>query len=550
MASDIGSDAPGAQVPAAAVASVEPAASSSSRRATVALGTAYKLIVLGLLICLSVLLICRPLEIFDDLWGHAAIGSWVWEHKAIPDETLFLWSDSIPWVYHHWLSELILYALAALDNEQRLTMTFTVLVGLVPFAVMAWAWTARDWAWVAVPAVFIMDAMATRIKPRPDLFTSVGIAVLLLMIGRFQGRLSWRWIAGFAALFSVWANLHGAVVVGVLLLGATVVCDALQDRWNPRVRALAVLTLVALAAVHVNPYGFGYWRAFTSINGYMFARILEWKPVWEEPLLAREALVGAAVSGAIALSAWGLSPDRRLSQLAWMFLSVGLFLKARRNISVFIVVNGMVTALNARAIEPKRLWDLATRWGRRSDRGQPPCLGLARLGIVCVLAAQVAFFVVRPSQSLPLSLPVLRLERGSVAFLQAHGLNGRVFNDLDSSGYFHWRFQDDLPLFIDGMNAYPDQLMHDYFTILRGDRSSRITIDRYRIDAILLTVNQITSKVLLAKNLDRDPHWARVYADSDAVIWVRRATYPQLIEAVEPVNDVSFATLESFGDFP
>ncbi len=510
---------------------------------------AYRLTALILVVAYSVLLIWRPLEPFDDVWEHLAVGWWIWDHKAIPDETLFLWSESIPWVYHHWLTELTLYAMAAPGYEQFTIMTATVALGLVPFAVIAFASTARDLSWVAVPAVFIMEVMVMRIRPRPDLFTSIAIAVLLLMLSRFQGRLSWRWIAAVAARFVLWANCHGAVVIGLLLFGITILADAIQDRWNRRMRSAAVLLLVAVVAVHLNPYGVGYWRALTAVNSYTFSRALEWMPIWAWPPAPPQALIAIAVSGILALGAWALSPDRRLAQLGWMLLAAALFLKARRNVSVFIIVNGMVTALNARAIETQRLWRLVTRWRGPRTHDQPPLRGVVRLALISFLAVKLLALVVRPGEWTPASTLVAHLHEGSVAFLQAHPCAGRVLTDMDSAGYFHWCLKGDLPLFIDGMNAYSDQLQRDYFTILRGDRSSRLMLDSYKIDVIVLTANLITSKIALANNLDRDDNWARVYAGNDGVIWVRRREFPTLVAEVGKVNQVSFATLESLGEF-
>src|SRR5580692_11329367 len=103
--------------------------------------TIYKWLVLCLLFGFAVLLIWRPLEAEDDIWAHAAIGSWIWDHMAVPHETLFLWHPPIPWVYHPWLTQLLFYGLASLPNEQVTIMTFTVVVGLIPLVIVAWVWT-------------------------------------------------------------------------------------------------------------------------------------------------------------------------------------------------------------------------------------------------------------------------------------------------------------------------------------------------------------------------------------------------------------------------
>jgi hypothetical protein len=507
-----------------------------------ALARVYRTAVAALLCAYGVLLCWRPLQPSDDVWAHAAVGSWIWDHAALPPDTLFLWPSSIPWVYHSWLSALTFYGLASLPFDQTAILAFTCLVGLAPLVLVLWTWQGRDSTWVAVPGVWMLNGLVYRIQPRPDLFTSLALTALLLLLSRFPGRARWTWLVGFLALFAVWANFHGAVIIGLLLLGITIVCDAVQDRDWRRTRAQGLLLLAALVGTHLNPYGFGYWRSLAPLNSYTFSVILEWRPVWEEPPLPWDALVGAAVAGALAGAAWALSPKRRLAQLAWLLIAAALFVTARRNVSVFILVSAVVAALNAQALESQLLWGLLPRRGSGGEPRPVPLRRLLRLGILCYLVAEISVFVVTALEP----APVIGLPDGCVAFVRGHRVRGRVLNDLDNSAYFHWRFRNDLPLFIDGLNAYPDQLMRDYMTIVRGDRAAKDVIDGYDINIILLTVNRHGSLARLAYNLDRSPEWARVYVGGDAVIWVRRRDFAPLIEAVGPVNAVPFGTLETW----
>jgi hypothetical protein len=138
----------------------------------------------------------------------------------------------------------------------------------------------------------------------------------------------------------------------------------------------------------------------------------------------------------------------------------------------------------------------------------------------------------------------MRLEEGAVRFVREHQVQGRLFNDMDNGCYFHFRFKEDLPLFIDNLNAYTDDLMRNYFDILRGNRRSHQLLDGYGVNVVLLVVGRLQTSVLATK-LDADPEWARVYADADAVIWVRRAEFAELIAEVGPVRTIPFASLEA-----
>ena len=507
----------------------------------------YRTALLAFLLGYAILLAWHPRQAHEDVWAHAAVGAWIWKHQAVPHETLFLWSASIPWVYHHWLSELTFYGLASTPSPQFAITGFTAILGLAPFVLMAWVWTGRNWLWIAIPAIWILKGMNGRMNPRPELFTALGIAVLLILLSRFPGRLSWKWVAGFFALFAVWANFHGGVILGLPILGATVLAEAVQTRDRQRVTALVVL--VALAAIHLTPYGFDYWRAFLPLDSDTFSFILEWQPLWKAaPNLPAEMLIGAGVSGAIAWSVWALSPERRLSQFAWMLVAAFLFIHAVRNISVFIVVNGVVTALNAKAVDLERIRNSLACMRRMSNSTLLPAIVLLHVGFLSIVTLQAAKILMSPDQPLRQDqfTPLQRLHDGSIAFLQQHPLHGRVFCDLENSSYFHWWFRDDLPLFIDCMNAYPDQITYDYLTIIRGGRPAMTAIEEYHIDIVILTVHRIRSVAKLANNLDRSAEWSRVYASGDAVIWVKRKDFGPLIASLGSVRTTPFASLESF----
>ena len=212
-------------------------------------------------------------------------------------------------------------------------------------------------------------------------------------------------------------------------------------------------------------------------------------------------------------------------------------------------MSAVVVAVNARAVEGQRLWDRLAALLRVADPEPiPPVLAWTFRGVIlCFMILEVSALAFFPRER---AAPELDLGNGAVAFLHRHPLQGRVFTDMENSAYFHGQFRGDLPLFIDGMNAYPDQLMRDYVTIIGGGRGAHVLIDSYDINVVILTVHRLGSLITLANNLDRDREWARVYADSDAVIWVRRRDFAPYVEQVGPVKPVSFATLEMWRTAP
>ena len=110
-----------------------------------------------LLLVIGTLLVWRPLDANQDFWAHAAIGRWIWRTGHVPNQTLFLWTASEPWVYHSWLSQLTFYGLTNLGGPgvfPWFVLIFTTILALLPFALACWIWRwgGRGSSWMIVPA--------------------------------------------------------------------------------------------------------------------------------------------------------------------------------------------------------------------------------------------------------------------------------------------------------------------------------------------------------------------------------------------------------------
>ena len=216
--------------------------------------------------CLIVMLLAyawHPLSGGDDVWAHASIGSWIWQRQQVPRESLFLWgAPPIPWVWHSWLSQLSFYglmrfgALFQKDGGPYAIATFTVAVIALCY-VLLWKNWRRHAPLGSVCAMMFFAAIfagVLRYRPRPELFTALFLVLLMLWLDAWwrdhsaratspkdatprvakTSRASTRGVIGrvllLGAMFALWANFHGAVLLGLVLLFATALCDLWQSR--------------------------------------------------------------------------------------------------------------------------------------------------------------------------------------------------------------------------------------------------------------------------------------------------------------------------------
>ncbi len=164
---------------------------------------------LPLLLLLCIGYAFRPMGPGYDFWAHAAVGRWVWNHKAFPEYSLFLWSvDRFPWVAHSWLSQLFFYGLiqagggwtpqghTSVGTGPIVVMAFTTIIACCVWALLWRLWSRNSWSFYKrgkngsveyVPIAFLTPVIfamaiwvsAPRYLPRQEMLTALFMTVLL-----------------------------------------------------------------------------------------------------------------------------------------------------------------------------------------------------------------------------------------------------------------------------------------------------------------------------------------------------------------------------------
>jgi hypothetical protein len=306
----------------------------------------------------------------------------------VPRQTLFLWSASSDWVAHSWLSELFFYFLMQTgESLQRgwgayVVVIFTALIITTTFLLLWRLWMRHGQLNILAPVLFALAiwCSAPRFQPRQEIFSALFIVLLLAYLiawseerpGEWQSHSRSRDIPDSLAfalvpLFLLWVNLHALVLVGLAILAVTVICDALQDRFDARVRLLAVVAVLCAVATCINPYGVNYWSAADQLRpGNMAAFIEEWQsPLYSDALIPAmwSYVVFEFLLVAAAFGAWKANPQRRWSQLAWLLLLSVLFSSAAASLWILAIVALRCWQQNARYIDTQAMWN----WWRKND---------------------------------------------------------------------------------------------------------------------------------------------------------------------------------------
>ena len=160
----------------------------------------------------------------NDTWWQLRAGMEIWRTRSVDLHDHF--SHTVfggYWPNHEWLSQLIFYAVHRVGGMPLLTATCAAAI------VAAWAIVWRLSTGVVMRRVIVGGLAVLGSSQgwtlRPQVFTLLLCAATAYLLVRRREVL-------LPPLFLLWANLHGGVVLGFVILAGALVDRTLNDREN------------------------------------------------------------------------------------------------------------------------------------------------------------------------------------------------------------------------------------------------------------------------------------------------------------------------------
>jgi hypothetical protein len=458
-------------------------------------GLSFRHLVVGLLFGAIALTACLMPAQSDTYW-HLRAGQDLWQTHAVTlVERYSHTAAGRFWPNHEWLWQAASYAVHRAGGFPLLVAAGAALVTLayaLAYRLMAGPPMTRF-----VLMVLGVPLGASVWALRPQIASLALLATLLTLIVR--GPLYW-----IPPLFVLWANVHGAVAMGGLVLAALAGVAIVRARGGDaddrrRARTLALLVPVCALATAATPLGFRLW----SFIGESMARsrrigIDEWQPAYPtKPMeiffwVLALAFVALLVRRRRALrtAAWG---DQALIAAAVVMLPLAI--RAGRNIAPFLLV--AIPAASRLFIE-----------GR--ERASPPATDKPRLNLAIAIAcAAVGLVAVASAWSDP--LPRLGWRPiGGAAIAAVRACKGPLYNRYNEGGYLIW-LAPDRPVFLDSrQDPYPAELVEEALRVEeRGDYAA--TFARFGVRCAFLPDDSPTRARLVRDGWETrfsDEKWA------------------------------------------
>lgn len=452
-----------------------------------------------------------------DFWWHLKVGQYIAEHHVVPSRDFMSYTFyGRPWTDHEWLAELMLYGLYRLGGLWAQIVVYAAVIcaafGLVYLRMLRLG-TNRVLALFVLTAAFFASTASWGV--RIQMLSLFFIALFMFLLDGFHRTRDRRYLVALPFLMLIWTNLHGEFVLGIVLIGITLVGEILnrvtrQDGalGQDGLKALAVALVAAFAVTIVNPNGIRqllYPLQFILPNAYTDQIQESASPNFHMPvIMVFEVLVLLLVAAVFVRR-----PKMNWTQLLLIVAFTHLAFSAVRNVPAWCVVVAPFVALYLQG-------DGLPRRGRQLQSKIVPVLnGIFLVMVLAVYGTLADRFV--NAQALAAaqrgSFPT-----GAVAYMKVHPLPPHVFCTYAWGGYLLWNL---FPQYRDFMDSRADTLfnakiLHAYDAIYAASPDWRSLLNSYHVQDVL-----VEPAAPIAQVLALSPGWRRAYHDGSSVLYTR-----------------------------
>jgi hypothetical protein len=448
----------------------------------------------------AVVLFAPPILNDPDTYWHLATGGWILDHGRVPHVDVFSYSAAgAPWVAHEWLSDVFMAMAWRAGGWGGMLIVFAAAAGATAWLLARRLSNAIGGVTLLFASVLAISCMAPSLLARPQLLV---LPVMLLWVGQLTKARELHRAPPLSAvlLMTLWANLHGSFVLGLLVAGAFGLDALIEDKAQraATIRQWGVFGVASLAATLLTPNGLaGLTYPFQILGMTSLPGIVEWRAAdFSQPSILE------------------------LTMLATLFVCLGRGVRLRTAPLLLLLGLLHMALQHSRQILPLAVLApliLAEPLGRALGH-EPMRVRLRPILLASTLVAAIALFAVR------LAVPLTRTDGPSspvtaMAHVPPDLARQPVFNDYGFGGYLIFK---GVRPFIDGRSdMYGDTFTQNYFRAVRPDPIFL---------ADLLQRNGVTWTVLAPGNpavgvLER-AGWRRLYSDRFAVVQIRPNNSP------------------------
>ncbi len=451
-----------------------------------------------------------------DLGRHLQIGARILGTRSFPTVDIYSYTSAGgAMVPHEWIAQVLFAAAYNLGGFVGVAMVVVVSVAL-SWAITTRLLLARGLRATAVLPIVIIGAASSMIHwaTRPHVFTFIFVVVWVALLDDLRdGKRDHIWWV--IPLMVVWANTHGAFIIGFVLIGTYLIGGIIDRRVgvenHASSRHLGMALGASLIASLANPVG---TRLITNSFAYIGEDFLhEFTAEYNTPNFHQRAFWPfAALIFVAMLLKWQKTPTNILLVVSWAAFGLYSF----RNIPIFALVTVPILAVGVDRLLTSAAGRLPFRIPNRwTDPSWARMHQFVVGGVVATLFLASLGFTLRESgnrfQFSPDQFPVEAL-----AALNGIYPGERVFNQFEWGGYLIYCCWSEVEVFIDGQtDYYGPELTMEYDQVVEGRPGWDDVLERYDVDWVLIRSEKPLAQILMAS-----PDWTPLHVDPTASVFV------------------------------
>ncbi len=417
----------------------------------------------GIMILYILVMVQAKLNCFD-LFLHLATGRYIIENSSIPRQDVFSFTNlGRPWTCHEWGFGVFIYLLYKAIGLELLSLLKPILIGLTFYLCIRITRLKGAQAWALFIPIFLsLKPVHFNMLLRPQLLTFMFLVLVQYLLERNRYSGEKRLLYLLPPIFLIWANVHGAVIIGMgyyllylvacfmdlklnLPIGTSIDKERMLKAFCHALLMLPVSWLVSL----LNPSNIGIYTYYFKVRGLtkdIF--ILEWQP----PTLSGHSwfFVYFAFAVIMFLLCW-----RRFGAVElFTLIAFGyLGLSARRNMAIFVFMSLPIVAL---AITTAGKW-IYKKLGNKPLRR---CLQVVYAAVILGLGSFMAISVINDWRlKYGIGVEEKQYPQRAADFIEQNQLVGQMFNSYQIGGYLIWRFYGQRQVFYDGRTVLHSSLL-------------------------------------------------------------------------------------------
>jgi hypothetical protein len=451
-----------------------------------------------------------------DFWWHLQTGKVIVSTHEIPRQDIYSFTArGHEYIDHEWLFQILIFIIYSHFGPVGIAIAKCLVISAT-FVIAALYAVRRGAPPIAVGGITLLAIAGgiTRFIERPEVFSTLFAVLTYVLLDRHDRTGDRRPLLALPLLCALWANIHAAVIVGLVIQVLFIIGGQAPSPVPPSRQARApvlhlVLTLLAsVLATGLNPYGYRVLLVPFELTRIINSGVLN-NEEWRNPTFIKTPFFFVALLlTVIAL----IRPFRPVNVLIGAFLAY-VSLRYIRNVGLFCAFVPILTAPSLAQF--RKAWTAIT----------------APLGAVALAVVLAIYFPFQRGVGEASYFP-----DGLVRYTREKDLRGNMLNSYGFGGYLIWTLWPERLIFIDGRNEVFLPLLQRLAVARRDSRAWNALLIDYTIEYALVDyideLERVTSigadgkttTTLVPVTNTRFPRsrWALVHWDDDGMIFVKR----------------------------